>query len=229
MVDNPLTSDPTDFRAAVQSEKSVDDAELLEMILHRSTGIAKSDVLRILDEYGIALCFFLAKGRSINTSLLNAFYSVSGVFTSEEDRFEPSRHELNLNIKPGISLREVLDQVTIEKVEASDVSPSVKQFFDTESGTKNEQLTPGEPGKLAGKRLKFDMEDPAQGVFFIDSKKKELKVEKYVECNPSKLIFKIPANLVAGTYKSDTFTLWCFIHKHYNALIDRTREVNTMV
>lgn len=67
--DNPFTDDPTDFYGAVQHGKAVDDQELEAMILYRSTGVAKSDVLRIMEEYKIAMRYFLANGRSLNTSI----------------------------------------------------------------------------------------------------------------------------------------------------------------
>ncbi len=200
--DNPLTPDPTDFCAVVQHGKPVDDQELADMILYRSTGVAKSDIIRIIEEMKIALSHFLVNGRSLNTSLFNASFSIQGVFTDEEDRFDPARHTLSLNVKPGIGLKDTAGQVSLAKATPPVTNPILNSFTDTESGTKNAQITPGAPGKLNGKGLKFDQEDPLQGVFFInEANNREYKVDKFVECHPSKLIFKIPTGMAKSTYR----------------------------
>jgi len=199
LVDNPLTPDPTDFRASVQPGKSVTEKELIEMIVMHNTGITESVARKVIAEYMLALRFFLGKGRSVNTPLLNSSYSISGVFTDEEDAFDPSRHQLNLNFAPGLGVKDVVEAVSTEKVEATVSQPKLSSYFDTESGSKNEALTPNDMGRINGKRLSFDETDPAQGVFFVNDKNKDFKVAKFGEHRPSKLIFKVPA-LPAGVY-----------------------------
>mgnify|MGYP001791527648 CR=1 FL=1 len=193
LVDNPLTADPTDFRASVQSGKSVTEEELIEMIVMHNTGITESVARKMIAEYMLALRFFLGKGRSVNTPLLNSSYSISGVFTDEEDAFDSSRHQLNLNFTPGMGVKDVVETVSTEKVEATVSQPTITSYFDTESGSKNEVLTANEMGRINGKRLKFDDTDPTQGVFFVNDKKKDFKVTKFAAHRPSKLIFKEPA------------------------------------
>jgi hypothetical protein len=199
LVDNPLTADPTDFRASVQPGKSVTEEELIEMIVMHNTGITETVARKVIAEYIMALRFFLGKGRSVNTPLLNSSYSISGVFTDEEDVFDPSRHQLNLNFAPGVEIRDILGKVSTEKVEAAISQPKLSSYFDTESGSKNDVVTPNDMGRINGKRLSFDEIDPAQGVFFVNDKNKDFKVGKFGEHRPSKLIFKVPA-LVAGVY-----------------------------
>ncbi len=202
--DNPLTPDPTDYCAVVQHDKPVDDEELQAIVLHRSTGVAKSDMLRIMEELKIAIRYFLSQGRSLNTSLINAMYSIQGVFTDEEDRFDEARHTLILNIKPGLGLQDITKELTPVKIAPPAGSLVLTSFTDTETGTKNDKLTPGAPGKLNGQKLKFDAADPLQGVFFVnETTNKAFKVDKYVECLPSKLIFKVPTGMAKGSYKAE--------------------------
>nr|WKN40098.1 DNA-binding domain-containing protein [Tunicatimonas sp. TK19036] len=200
LVDNPLTPDPTDFRAAVQPGKSVTEQELIEMVVLHNTGITESVATKVISEYALAMRFFLSKGRNINASLLNSSYSISGVFTDEEDSFDPSRHQINLNLFPGIAIKDIADTVSTEKVEATVSQPALTSYFDTETSSKNQVLTPNEMGRINGKRLSFDETDPAQGVFFVNNKGKDFKVAKFGEHRPSKLIFKVPA-LADGVYK----------------------------
>lgn len=199
LVDNPLTPDPTDFRASVQHGKAVTEEELLEMIVLRNTGITVSVAKKVIFEYGQAMRHYMEKGRSINGSLLNSQFSISGVFTSEEDVFDPNRHELHLNFTPGSAIKDVVDHVSVRKVEAIVGLPVISSYFDTESRSKNDTLTPDEMGRIIGKRMKFDENDPTQGLFFVNDKKKDFAVVKYGECMPGKILFKVPA-LAAGVY-----------------------------
>lgn len=205
--DNPLTKDPTDFCGSVQHGKPVDDQELEAMILYRSTGVAKSDVLRVMEELKVAMRYFLTSGRSLNTSLLNASFSISGVFINEEDRFDPVRHTLNLNFRPGLGMQGITEQINLVKIAPPAWLPIVNSFIDTETGTKNQKITPGAPGKLSGQKLKVDLEDSLQGVYFVhEATNKIYKVDKYVECAPSKLIFKIPTGMAKGNYRVEVRT-----------------------
>ena len=206
LVDNPLTPDQTDLRATMKPQKSVSEDELIEMIVLHNTGVTESTARKVLAEYTKALRYFLEKGRRVNTPLLNTNYSISGVFTSDEDSFDPGRHRLNLNLKPGLAIKDVVEQAELRKVEAGTSVPLLSTYFDTETGAKNDILTPNEMGRISGKRLKFDESDPAQGVFLINDKSKAYRVSKFAECRPSKIIFKVPANLPIGTYALEVRT-----------------------
>ncbi|WPP49969.1 DNA-binding domain-containing protein [Catalinimonas niigatensis] len=199
LVDNPLTPDPTDFRASVQHGKAVTEEELMEMIVLRNTGISISVAKKVIFEYGQALRHYMEKGRSVNGALLNSQFSISGVFTSEEDVFDANRHALHLNFTPGTLLKDVVEHVAVKKVEAMAGLPLISSYFDTESSSKNDVLTPNELGRIVGKRMKFDENDPAQGLFFVNDKKKDFAVVKFGECMPGKIIFKVP-QMASGIY-----------------------------
>ena len=113
---------------------------------------------------------------------------------------------MNLNLLPGVGIKDVVEQVSVTKVEASTTLPLISTYFDIESGTKNERLTPGELGRISGKRLKFDATDEAQRVFFINAQNKAVKVSKLAECQPSKIIFKVPEKLASGAYSLEVRT-----------------------
>ena len=200
LVDNPLTSDQTDSRAAMKPQPSVSEDELIEMIVLQNTGVSASVARKVLAEYTKALRFFLEKGRHLNTPLLNTTYSITGVFNSDEDTFDSSRHRLNLNLYPGLAIKDVVAHTEVSKVEAGARLPLLSTYFDTETGTKNDVLTPNEMGRLNGKRLKFDETDPAQGLFMVNDKGKAVQVTKFAECRPSKIIFKVPGTLPKGVY-----------------------------
>jgi hypothetical protein len=55
-------------------------------------------------------------------------------------------------------------------------------------------------GQLVGHRLKFDSQDPAQGIFFRAAAGGETRVAVVGQNVPTGLIFMIPAELDAGDY-----------------------------
>ncbi|MDZ7690994.1 MAG: DNA-binding domain-containing protein [Balneolaceae bacterium] len=81
------------------------------------------------------------QGNSVVTPLVNIMPSISGVFDSEEDRFDANRHQVNLSISPGVRLRDTASAIPTEKVAARERMPNVGHYYDNTSETKNEQAT----------------------------------------------------------------------------------------
>jgi rRNA pseudouridine-1189 N-methylase Emg1 (Nep1/Mra1 family) len=69
------------------------------------------------------------------------------------------------------------------------------------SGTTNEEISPGGTMTMIGERLKVDENENDEGVFFIDATGQDTKVDKYIKNLPSEMIFVIPATLATGDYR----------------------------
>lgn len=52
---------------------------------------------------------------------------------------------------------------------------------------------------MIGNKLKFDPGDPRQGVFFVDERRRAVRVESMIQARMHELFFKVPP-LPAGTY-----------------------------
>ena len=81
------------------------------------------------------------------------------------------------------------------------------EYVDVSSGESNAALTPGGQGRLVGKLLKFDLDDPAQGIFFVAADGSETRVESVAWNGSSKHIFLVPA-LSAGEYELQVRAVW---------------------
>ena len=68
------------------------------------------------------------------------------------------------------------------------------------SDTRNGQLTPGNIAQIRGSRLKFDISDPAQGIYLIAADGLETKVTTIARNMPAQLDFLVPV-LISGEYK----------------------------
>jgi hypothetical protein len=68
------------------------------------------------------------------------------------------------------------------------------------SSTVNDALTPGGVASLTGIRLRFSQDDPQQGIFLIDSAKKEYRVERILSHTGTQAVFQLPAGLAPDEY-----------------------------
>ena len=135
LVDNPITPDPTDWRAVTQHDKTYTMEDILEMIDFRQVGLSRLQVEAVIEEYGVALTFILSQGGKVLTPLFNITPTVAGVFTDKQDRFDRSRHGINLRIQPGTQLQKVTEQIEPEKISGNKPAPVIGAFFDQGSQT----------------------------------------------------------------------------------------------
>ncbi len=199
LLDNPVTEDPTDFRAQVVTKGSKTDGDLIDFMVARGSTVTKAEAQANIQEYIDAALFFLKEGYTINSHLLRAAFSISGVFTSEEDSFDTSRHQVNINLQLGSSLRKLPEQMKTTKVEGKPAMPLPKTLLDITTNSQNDRLTPGGTVKVTGKRMKVDPEVPTQGVYLINGNK-TVKVDTFVTNRPSELVMVLPKTLGQGSY-----------------------------
>ena len=208
LVSNELTPDPNDQRAVVYVEqvKTLDD--IVDEMIGRGSTITKAEAMSNVEEYHRAIALFLGQGCTVTTPAYSITPVIKGVFENEDDRFNPSKHELYLNIRPNTRLKDAAKNIAVEYVESQGQQPRIKKLYDLVSETTSEQLTPGGIAHLKGKLLKFDVEDAQQGIFFISGNQEVKADPKTVARNmPGELIFMVPATLKKGTCQVEVRTI----------------------
>lgn len=200
LFENHLTSDPNDYMAVVQDVPAKTQDDVINLMIGRGSTVTKAEALSVFEEYGNAIEQLIKEGCSINTPLFNLSPSVKGTFTGPDDTFNSARHTVKLNITPGIRLRVMSQQVSVERVKGVSPGPIPDSLDDLGTGTSNEQLTPGNIAQLRGSLLKFDPEDPAQGIFLIANDGSEFKVATIARNKPAQIDFLVPA-LKSGEYR----------------------------
>lgn len=205
LVPNHLTDDPNDQRAVVQqSSKTTED--VIDYIIREGSPITRAEVFAVIEEFEAGVEKFLAEGYRVNTSLMKISTSIKGVFEGTDDRFDPQRHEVKLNINPGKRLRNTTDNISTEKVRGRERRPKLDYLKDYDTGSKNEQLTPGGSAKIGGLLLKFNPEDDNQGIYLIAEDGTETKGNLVMRNYPSELMFSVPKSLPAGEYTIEVRT-----------------------
>ncbi len=85
------------------------------------------------------------------------------------------------------------------------VSQQVRQTGDITSCPLLRFILP--PGSFnEGNHLKFDKNDPEQGLFLIDSKGKVHRVERFTDIEPKELTFRVPKTLTKDTCQVEVRT-----------------------
>jgi len=202
LFENPLTDDPNDRLARVISLGTVDVEGLVDDIIKRGTTVTRPDLLAALDLYHQVITDRLLAGYRVNTPVVNLGVSIKGTFNGLQDEFDRSRHLLGATATPGKLVRGgVRDQGRPEKREARLPAPNPIEYQDFGSETRNSVLTPGSPGQLTGRRLKFYPADEEQGLFFIAGDGSATRASMVMRNKPADLMFIVPAGLAAGEYK----------------------------
>jgi hypothetical protein len=167
--------------------------------MHQSRYEKKTKAASI-NRYYAAIRDLVKLGYRINTELVNIGVSIKGNFVNEEDAFDRSRHNVCITASPGLLLRNTADQLQLVKKETVVLGPNPLQYTNPNNGDSDEILTPGGLGKVTGRRLAFDPDDPQQGLFLVAADKSETRADAYGDIAPRKLVFLVPAGLASGTY-----------------------------
>ncbi len=97
----------------------------------------------------------LKEGYGFQSDYFSLTPSVSGVFINDDDRFDASRHQVELNLRLSTPMKEALGQMKVQVIPHTTPMPVIKQVFDQKSKTTNDRLTPGQTLEIEGERLKI--------------------------------------------------------------------------
>lgn len=209
LIDNKLTvDDDQDCVAMVQNRKykSVDD--IIEQLTGEGSILKPTECEAVITGVLRTITKNLAQGYGFQSDFFSLAPSVSGVFVNDKDRYDASRHQVELNLRLGTPVKEALSQVKVAVVPHSVPVPVIKEVFDQKSKTTNDQLTPGHTLEISGERLKImDEADASQGVFLVSTQRAEEVKVPYLYHNTAKKIHaELPDTLKKGTYQLEIRT-----------------------
>jgi hypothetical protein len=197
---NPITPDPNDQSARVLSNEVFDVEKIIPYMLERGSTVTQADIRAVLDVFFAVTSDIVARGNSVNLPLVNIRPGINGVFASQTDNFDPSRHIKKASVSAGIMLNQKMQAAEVVKVLQPIAAPVLIEFTDVNTQTTNSILTPGGIGQLVGEELKFNPENTAEGIFLIPPTGAEIKVGILATRTEGKLVFGIPAGLASGNY-----------------------------
>lgn len=196
---NPITPDPNDQSARVSPTSTMQEEDVIQEMLRMGTTVTESDIQAVITLRKKVIINALKNGHFVNTDLANFKTGISGVFIDNTDSFDPARHSKKANISTGKVLAAEIKSALVEKTASSLPQPAITQFTDYGSGTHN-ILSPGGAAEINGEELKFDKENPDEGIFFIAMDGTETRVDNpLIRHTEGLLIFTAP-QLAAGEY-----------------------------
>jgi hypothetical protein len=199
--ENRLTSEPGDYMAMVTSTRTADYEEVIDRVVRQGTTVGKADAISVIENTLVAVKDLLIEGANVNLPFANFSCSIKGTFNGPEDTFDPSRHQIVINVNATKELRDVIRQdVSVSKQEMMVPTPNLVEYMDFNTGERNSVVTPSGMAQISGNRLQFDATDPEQGIFFIASDGSETRVGVVGRNMPSTLMFLLPAGLTTGEY-----------------------------
>jgi hypothetical protein len=199
--DNKLTPDPNDFMAQTEHGRTVTMEELIRQRMARSgSTITVAEALANWEELSQAIIEELQNGNRVNTNLVLFSTSITGVFTSETDAWDPARHHVRMRLSPGVLLRKAEAEIKAERIRGGSALPLPLRLEDFSSDTANDQLTPGGTARLTGELLKFDPTDELAGLYLRKSTGATTKVSRVMTNTAKQLLFMVPTGLAAGSY-----------------------------
>ncbi|MDR8392863.1 DUF4469 domain-containing protein [Aliifodinibius sp. S!AR15-10] len=204
---NPMNSSD-DFMAVSKRPESYSLEDVFEHMTREGSTITKAEALAGFEEVSRGIINLLKQGNSVVTPLVNLSPSITGVFEGEDDRFDPDRHQVKINVTPGKRLRETAPTIPTQKIMPRERSPEPAHYYDYNSETQDQVITPQGAARITGSLLKFDEQDQDQGVFFVNtSDGTETRVNiKMIKNKPGELIISNP-RLEAGHYRLEVRSL----------------------
>ncbi|WP_428770600.1 DNA-binding domain-containing protein [Treponema sp. HNW] len=198
--ENLLTPDENDYMAQAADVRSFSLDEIIDLMMQKGSTLTKADTKAVLQVYGEVVSALIEDGSAVNTPLMNTALSITGTFIGAADSFDKKRHNIKLNLTPGLLLKNALTKIKCEKTQSTDTNPYITEVTDIVSGKVNELLSAGGVVQLVGARLKFDPKDASQGIFFVPEAGAEVRAAVIAENKPARLMAIIPADLKAGNW-----------------------------
>jgi hypothetical protein len=231
LIPNLLTENPNDFYAKVITERTLGIADICASAVSRGNAPTTEEAMKINVELFLKeMEYQLKDGYSVNTGWFTAVPNIKGVFVSEQDKFDITRHFVQFLFGQGDILRRGLSDVSVEITGTGDAGILIASVVDVKTGSTNDLITPGRNLRIRGNKLKLVGDHPDIGVYFVSETTGEsVKVEAsdIVDNKPSELVVFTP-QLEPGLYTVrvvSQFTGNALLKEPRTATLDKTLTV----
>jgi hypothetical protein len=205
VVKNYLPSNPRPFVVRSDCSDVIEYDRLIEIMAKGRTTLSKTDILAAMQLYKEELQRQLAEGTTVKTPTGSFYLSASGSMDSLDESFLPrdqgNNHEVRLHHRPDRALEEeIIAELRIVREERVDLGAPCLRTVQAAGDAAAEGIRAGSIVLLKGMRLRFDIKDPKQGLFFVDAALAESRSPYYPMILPATLMAAVPGSLAAGPY-----------------------------
>jgi len=196
-----MNRESKEYYATVNQWEKTDLDQIIDYMVDEGSGLTRPQALAYFEKLVQSFEHFIETRGGVSTPLCNIRTTITGVFHSKSDKFDPQCHSIHLRISPGHRLKNLESRIKLSKEDSQECTPHPLSFIDIVSGTTNRLATPQSIAILKGANLKFDPADLAQGIFFIpeNDSKNNIRVNVYSSIRSIDVHFLIPI-LPPGNY-----------------------------
>lgn len=200
---NLLTKDvENDYTAEVSTVgKTARNGDIAERIIKEGSEIKYDTLLSIFNQHDRIIREMLQDGTSVLTGVCQYTPSVTGVWNSSTEKFDPNKHSVSVSIIPSAELRNALTVVGVEVLGVKDSNARIGLVTDTTTGLTDGSMTPGDDILIAGEKIRVVGDTEGIGVFFVNAEGVVTQVTRRLTQNdPKAVIARVPAGLADGMY-----------------------------
>jgi len=174
--------------------------DIVEAMAKKGTTVSKADILATFQLLLEVISEELQEGNHVNLPFVNLKPGISGEFRNSSDSFDPTRHKLKATASIGIIVKKSMQKAKAEKISMPLTVPVLTIFKDIQTQSSNTLVSAGGIGQIVGNHLKYNPENPNEGIFFVSANHQEFKVNHVAIRTPKQLLFSIPESLPVGSY-----------------------------
>ncbi|MCB0194360.1 MAG: DUF4469 domain-containing protein [Anaerolineae bacterium] len=196
------------FRARVSYNGVYTMEDMLDLLDSHSVGVSRAILLAVFEEIHLLLVRMLLDGHKIETPIGTVGLKIKGYFPGDDARFTKD-NSLEITIVPTERLtKAVVSKAKIRKKPSTVPKPDLQIYTNLAQPDSKNILTPGHMARVSGYELKFDAQDPKQGIFLRPIKNgnrslpagPSVRIEEIGLNTDRQLIFQVPADLPVGMY-----------------------------
>lgn len=195
-----LNNSKNKYTAVITDNETVSEKEIIEAMIAKGSTVSKAEALAVIEEYEAAVCKAIEEGKNVNTRMYKIHAAIKGVFESEKEIFDRKQHSIQINIKAGNRLKQCVENIKLEKISLNDNVPLLLTIQNLHTKESEQRFSANHVISIRGKRLKFDQQDPNQGIFFLNEDDLEFRVDNLIKNKPSELIFIVPEKISGNQF-----------------------------
>ncbi len=202
---NHLPTGKSPYIVHSDSSDLVEFDRFVDLMAKGRTTLTKTDILAAMQLYKEELQRLLAEGRTVKTPTGSFYICASGCMDSQDESFLPGaqdrNHELRIHHRPEKDFEAAVmaDLLLVREERFDQVSPSIQSLVSS-STKRNDETRAGDIIKIRGLRLRFAVDNPEEGVFFVAASGASVRSGLYPMVQPGTVIAVVPGELAAGTY-----------------------------
>jgi len=215
LIKNHLFGEEVRYSGRVVHTETLTFDDIVDLMMYHGSTVTRADIMAVKEDLINAIVMAVLLGKRVVTPFGIYGLRVTGTFTGPEDSIEEGRNKVLASFRGSTEIHDAVDnQVTLTKHRPGVPRPTPltsKNFYKDAPDT---ELSPGHTARIYGEQLRFDPEDPEQGIFLLPVENgsgplngaEVVRVEEVTRSTPSEATFLVPPDLAPGDYTLEVRT-----------------------